>query len=260
MKALERFAPHPGGFRRIWAILSEEKSKRTPFYAWEPMPPGPDYVALGMLFTTSPEVPDVESVRCVHRTWCQEVQQMPKRLWDDRGLSGRAGSLWTVNNLQLVWATTGWNQPPGPFFELREWPFSVADILTSMQVPLQPAEVVEPQLLRAGEVAEEAVEPEANTSPKKNTKKKKNVFSPLMVEGAATLAAAEGERDQVSNREEPTPMALSLASAETVLQASGGELEEGPSSDRQSLGGASVLETAGELLGEGRGGVPASYS
>ena len=132
--ALELYAPHPAAFRRVWGKVAEEKSKNKqedrskPLYAWEPLPPMPDCVALGMLFATTLEQPDVTSVRVMHRAWTRVAAEMPTQLWDDRGMGGRAKSLWMVNNLNLVWATNGWNQPPGPFYEMRPWPFTLKDI------------------------------------------------------------------------------------------------------------------------------------
>ena len=82
-------------------------------------------------------MPDVTTVRVVHRAWTRIAKEMPQQLWDDRGMGGRAKSLWTVNNLRLVWATNGWNQPPGPFYEMRDWPFLLEDIRQRLAVPLK---------------------------------------------------------------------------------------------------------------------------
>ena len=60
---------------------------------------------------------------------CESLGRLPpQKLWSDEGLGGRAGSLWTVNNIKLVWATTGWSEPPGPFYELRDWPFNMREV------------------------------------------------------------------------------------------------------------------------------------
>ena len=80
-------------------------------------------------------MPDVTTVRVVHRAWLRVANEMPQQLWDDRGMGGRAKSLWTVNNLRLVWATNGWNQPPGPFHEMRDWPFLLEDIQQRLAIP-----------------------------------------------------------------------------------------------------------------------------
>jgi hypothetical protein len=77
-----------------------------------------------VIFTSSAEQPDTAAMRCVHRSWLREAQAPPALLWDDRGTSGRSGSLWTVcGALKLVWATPGYDPPAGPFYELREAPF-----------------------------------------------------------------------------------------------------------------------------------------
>ena len=63
-------------------------------------------------------------MRCVHRSWVREARTPPTLLWDDRGTSGRSGSLWSVcGPLRLVWATPGYEPPQGPFYELQAWPF-----------------------------------------------------------------------------------------------------------------------------------------
>ena len=46
---------------------------------------------------------------------------------NDRGLGGKKGSLWTVNNLMCVWATDGYERPRGTFWELKEWPFFLSE-------------------------------------------------------------------------------------------------------------------------------------
>merc|ERR1712087_469124 len=102
-------------------------SEGTALYAWAPEPPDRNFVALGMIFTTSPDAPPKECVRCVDRRWLIKASQAPQKLWDDRGLPGKAGSLWTVNNMQLVVATAGYQPPPGPFYELIEWPFYLSE-------------------------------------------------------------------------------------------------------------------------------------
>ena len=119
-------------FPLLWQVVSETAPRGIQsLYAWEPLPPSDAFVALGMLFTTSPETPDVTSIRCIRRSWCRESRQKPQRLWDDRGTHGRAGSLWRVNNMGLVWAVASSDYetaPLGPFYELKDWPFSLWEV------------------------------------------------------------------------------------------------------------------------------------
>ena len=103
--ALEAYAPHPWQYRRVW---EKRVDKGQSVYAWVPVPPGEQYVALGMLYTTTADQPPPEAMRCMHRSWCRESQTPPVEVWNDRGLGGKPGSLWTVNNLQCAWATAGY--------------------------------------------------------------------------------------------------------------------------------------------------------
>ena len=135
-KAIDHFAPHPEGFKSLKVREREADSKTLPLYAWEPIPPGLDYVSLGMIFTTSSEKPELSSVRCMHRVLCCEARNSSTKLWDDQGIGGTGLSLWCVNNLQLVWATRGYAQPVGPFYELREWPFVIGEVVR--ELPLLP--------------------------------------------------------------------------------------------------------------------------
>jgi hypothetical protein len=101
---------------------------------WEPIPPDDSFVALGMVITTTNEAPLPTSVRCLHRDLCRPAAEPPKFLWNDRGLGGTAGSLWTVNNLKCVWATNGYERPrgsgeQGAFWELKEWPFRLSEAI-----------------------------------------------------------------------------------------------------------------------------------
>ena len=52
----------------------------------------------------------------------------PECLWEDRGLGGAAGSVWRINSMSLVVATKGLVRPAGPFYELIEQPFTLAEV------------------------------------------------------------------------------------------------------------------------------------
>lgn len=122
--ALAQNAPHPVWFSLVWHKDSVER----PIYAWRPEPPSTEFVALGMIFTTRDDPPPLTSMRCVHRSWVREATVEPECLWDDRGLGGRKGSVWRVNGMQLVWATRGYAPPDGPFYELIDTPFTLAEV------------------------------------------------------------------------------------------------------------------------------------
>ena len=131
--ALDRFAPHPRSFRRAWQVHLPDPQPS--FYAWQPIPPADSFVALGMVITKTDEPPSVKSVRCVHRALCCPARTKPQFLWNDRGVAcGTAGSLWVVNNLHCVWATSSYEVPRGSaengaFWEIKEWPLKLSQIM-----------------------------------------------------------------------------------------------------------------------------------
>ena len=75
---------------------------------------------MGMVCTTDEDPPPVESVHCVPRRWVVPARKPPAPLWDDAGTAGRLGSIWTVNELGSIMATTGHAPPKEEFFDLRE--------------------------------------------------------------------------------------------------------------------------------------------
>jgi hypothetical protein len=103
---LDRFLPYPARFRLAWSLTHGSN----PFYAWEPVPPGDEFVALGFIGTKSDKQPNVKSMRCVPRAWCKESTFL-KKIWDDSGSSGRAGSVWVLNSLHLIGFVSG-SDPP----------------------------------------------------------------------------------------------------------------------------------------------------
>ena len=131
--ALAQFAPHPRQFRRAWQVVLPDGLPS--FYAWEPIPPHDAFVALGMVITKTDEPPSLTSVRCLHRCLCRPARKPPHFLWNDRGVAcGTAGSLWVVNNLHCVWATTSYERPHGSgpggaFWEIKDWPLRLDTVL-----------------------------------------------------------------------------------------------------------------------------------
>ena len=80
-------APHPAAYRLVWSKTLGDQ----PLFAWEAEPPSEQFVALGMLFTTTAEPPATTAMRCVPALWTREAVSKPRMLWDDRGTGGRAG-------------------------------------------------------------------------------------------------------------------------------------------------------------------------
>ena len=82
-------------------------------YFWNPIPPSADYVSLGMVATNTDEPPDLDQVRCIPAQWVVKVEEAPRKVWDDAGLSGRPGSVWEINSMNHFVATVGHDPPQG---------------------------------------------------------------------------------------------------------------------------------------------------
>lgn len=103
---LDRYMPHPARFRLAWSVTHGSN----PFYAWEPVPPGEDFVALGFIGSKVDKEPDVTCMRCVPMDWVKPSGFLQK-VWDDSGSGGRQGSIWVFNTLNLIGFVSG-NDPP----------------------------------------------------------------------------------------------------------------------------------------------------
>lgn len=116
MPVIDALLPHPVRFRQVWNTVG--KRTETHLYAWLPIPPSAEFVALGMIGTTDDDAPPLDSVRCVPLKWCKPVGSKPKKLWDDSGTGGKKGSIWIVNSMGLMAATRGHDPPTETFYEL----------------------------------------------------------------------------------------------------------------------------------------------
>lgn len=112
---VNRLLPHPNQFRIVWSKAEAEK----PLYAWEPVSPDRNFVALGHVFTASTSPPDVKEVRVVHKNWLRPTRFTPRLVWKDIGTSGKSGSIWIINKLGHAVAVEGHRPPEGPFFEFQ---------------------------------------------------------------------------------------------------------------------------------------------
>jgi Ca2+-binding EF-hand superfamily protein len=119
---LDRYMPYPARFRLAWSLTHGSN----PFYAWEPVPPSDEFVALGFIGTTEDKQPSVKSLRCVPRSWCKESTNLQK-IWDDSGSSGRQGSVWVFNSLNLVGFLSGSDPPRRRPFDLKGQRFFLKD-------------------------------------------------------------------------------------------------------------------------------------
>jgi Ca2+-binding EF-hand superfamily protein len=111
---LDRFLPRPARYRLVWSITTGAN----PFYAWEPVPPSDDFVALGCVGTKTDKPPDVRMMRCVCKHWCTE-SKIVKSIWNDSGSGGREGSIWLFNSLNLIGFVNGHDPPRRKPFDLK---------------------------------------------------------------------------------------------------------------------------------------------
>jgi Ca2+-binding EF-hand superfamily protein len=138
---LDRFLPHPARFRLAWSLTHGANQ----FYGWEPVPPGEGFVALGFVGTKTNKQPPVKSMRCVPVSWCKESTYLQK-VWDDSGASGRAGSVWLINTLNLVGFVSGSDPPLRQNYDLKSRRFFLKEFsdTTSNQVAAVPGNYTPP--------------------------------------------------------------------------------------------------------------------
>lgn len=111
---LNRYMPYPARFRLAWSVTHGSN----PFYAWEPVPPGDEFVALGFIGSKIEKQPNVTCMRCVPRDWCKPSGYLAK-IWDDSGSGGRQGSIWVFNTLNLIGFVSGSDPPRQKGFDLK---------------------------------------------------------------------------------------------------------------------------------------------
>ena len=119
---LDRYMPHPARFRLAWSVTHGNN----PFYAWEPVPPGEEFVALGFIGSKENKMPDPTCMRCVPLDWCKPSGYLSK-IWDDSGSGGRQGSIWVFNTLNLVGFVSGSDPPRKKGFDLKSRRFFLRD-------------------------------------------------------------------------------------------------------------------------------------
>ena len=115
---LDRFLPRPARYRLVWSITQGAN----PFYAWEPIPPSDDFVALGYIGTKTEKPPDVRMMRCVCKHWCTESKNL-RSIWNDSGSGGREGSMWVFNSMNLLGFVNGHDPPRRKPFDLKSHRF-----------------------------------------------------------------------------------------------------------------------------------------
>ena len=116
---LQMMCPHPVKFRRVWGKEGPAKG----LYLWQPVPPSIDYVALGMVATTTPEPPPAVCMRCVYKNWVVRAAAAPQMVWDDSGCVGPPGSTWCTAQLGLLLGMAGLDWAADAGWDLKQTPF-----------------------------------------------------------------------------------------------------------------------------------------
>jgi len=106
--------PHPTRFQLAWSVQAGKQS----LFVWRALSPSSTHVSMGMVATTTDEPPPLTAVRCVPRRWLRPAKETPALVWENTGTGGRRGSLWLVNALGCMEATTGGAQPTACCFDL----------------------------------------------------------------------------------------------------------------------------------------------
>lgn len=95
---VEQLFPRPLRYRLAW----HSTQHKPPLYVWRATPPSGQFVALGMIATTSDEPPPPNAMCCVPRRWCEQQRAPARMIWRDDGQGGRPGSFWSVPTLELL--------------------------------------------------------------------------------------------------------------------------------------------------------------
>lgn len=119
---LDKYMPRPVRFRLAWSVIHGSNH----FYAWEPITPGDNFVAMGFVGTKTESPPDVRSMRCVCKDWLTGSNFVHK-VWDDSGSGGREGSIWVFNTLNLVGFVAGHDPPARKPWDMKSRRFYLRD-------------------------------------------------------------------------------------------------------------------------------------
>jgi len=125
---VEQLLPTPLRFRLAWFSLQHTP----PLYIWRAVPPSGQFVALGMVATTTEEPPPLNALCCVPRRWCEKHSMPPRLVWRDDGSGGRPGSFWVNPATELVLAVQGSEPPEGETWCLRDHKVSTDNWLVAM--------------------------------------------------------------------------------------------------------------------------------
>eukprot|EP00397_Hematodinium_sp_SG-2012_P000034 GEMP01000034.1.p1 GENE.GEMP01000034.1~~GEMP01000034.1.p1 ORF type:complete len:2592 (+),score=768.95 GEMP01000034.1:4628-12403(+) len=121
---VNHYCPQPTNWRLAW---SQFRGKQH-LYVWMPIPPHASYVAVGMVCTTSPEPPPFTACRCVPKKWTSPSTQAPTHVWDNRGVGGKGGSIWSVGAFCLVHAHPQDNEAPKAGYDVNRLFLKASDV------------------------------------------------------------------------------------------------------------------------------------
>ena len=105
---LKNIFPNPVRYRETWHMKRGARS----LYCWKGIAPE-GFACLGQVFTASDQPPKLTEIRCVPAKWVQASIMKPQKIWDDTGSGGgKPGSLWLINDMNMVVMVTGHDAPP----------------------------------------------------------------------------------------------------------------------------------------------------
>ena len=133
-RMIERLFPLPVRFRQIFA----QQWKSSSLFAWLPIAP-PGHIALGMVFTNSPEAPSIAktNMRCVPEIWCERPSVSPKMAWSNEGSGGAPCSIWRVNSLGMCYAKVGVDAPrPEELWDIKRGNLIPQEAMNSIRVDI----------------------------------------------------------------------------------------------------------------------------
>ena len=105
---LRNIFPHPLRFKESWHMKRGAQS----LYCWKGIAPE-GFACMGMVFTSTDLPPKLTEIRCVPEKWVIPSPTAPTKLWDDTGAGGgKPGSMWVINDMNMVVVVTGLDPPP----------------------------------------------------------------------------------------------------------------------------------------------------
>jgi len=122
---LNKYFPYPARFRLLW----NQTQGSNHFYAWEPVPPSDNFVALGMVGTIKKDPPKLSSMRCIAKDLVYESKSHVKRVWNTEGAVGKQGSIWNLNKFGLIGFVGGHDPPRQMLFEVRSERFFLKEYI-----------------------------------------------------------------------------------------------------------------------------------